>query len=704
MIALYANDLRDVLVDGANSWQRLFTQKFIVMYYYKEIIKYSSYSRKRKFINRRIDMQIETKIMEQVKAVLHQFGTKYMTESGVLKRNTVINDLDKYDRDLITALLSNQLIYDEYTEKIADADVFKLNQFINMFEYKEFWEDSFTKYANRIGLTGDDKFISDSSDVVLDFPYKDAVLKAGMNKEDVDSELGGDEPFLNETLAHSEISELFEPKILVNAKRYDKNGEHDATYFNDQDNLIIKGNNLIALYSLKKRYAGEVKLIYLDPPYYFDKTKRSDDFLYNPNFKLSAWLCFMRSRLEIVKELLSNEGVLVISIGEDGQAYLKILMDEVIGHKNFVETFLWRNSDNSDSLSGKSRSGVEYLHAYEINKDLSKKWIGKQSENGDAPLLNNGNGVTKKTFEANTIRFNISDGKYSQGTYPSVHLDNDLYVKNGKNENAITLEGHFKWSQGTIDKEISNGTYFIIKSNKFSIRFQRKEASSMAPEKWVNNRYLAKIFGIGTNEDATAHMKKMGFDFTNPKPESLLAFLIRAVTNEHDLVLDFFMGSATTQAVAMKMHRRFIGIEQMDYINTVSVPRLQKVMDGEQGGISKDVNWQGGGSFVYAELMEKNQGYLKDLLAAKDINELDTVYKRMKVGADFDFRVDLDKYENDAERKALPFEEQKKLLIKMLDKNQLYYNEANIDDVDVRDLISDNDYRFNKSFYGKELE
>ncbi len=98
----------------------------------------------------------------------------------------------------------------------------------------------------------------------------------------------------------------------------------------------------------------------------------------------------------------------------------------------------------------------------------------------------------------------------------------------------------------------------------------------MAPEKWINNRYLAKIFGIGTNEDATAHMKKMGFDFTNPKPESLLAFLIRAVTNEHDLVLDFFMGSATTQAVAMKMHRRFIGIEQMDYINTVSVLRLQR--------------------------------------------------------------------------------------------------------------------------------
>jgi hypothetical protein len=136
-------------------------------------------------------MQIETKIMEQVKNVLRQFGTKYIAESGTLKRSTVISDLDKYDHDLMTALLSNQLIHDEYTEIIANTEVFKLNQFINMFEYKEFWEDSFTRYTNRIGLTSDNKFISDSSDVVLDFPYKDTVLKAGMDKEDVDAKVGG---------------------------------------------------------------------------------------------------------------------------------------------------------------------------------------------------------------------------------------------------------------------------------------------------------------------------------------------------------------------------------------------------------------------------------------------------------------------------------------------------------------------------------
>lgn len=148
----------------------------------------------------------------------------------------------------------------------------------------------------------------------------------------------------------------------------------------------------------------------------------------------------------------------------------------------------------------------------------------------------------------------------------------------------------------------------------------------------------------------------------------------------------------------MKMGRRFIGIEQMDYINTVSVPRLQKVIEGEQGGISKNVNWQGGGSFVYAELMEKNQGYLKDLQKSGSVQELMEVYNRMKENADIDFRLDLKKFEEEISN-FNSLNERRRELIRILDKNQLYYNYANIDDKNVRDLISDNDYKFNKSFY-----
>lgn len=642
-------------------------------------------------------MSVEPKVFEHVRDVLNGFDDKYLN-NGKLKRNKIIEDLDAYDKQLMTALLSDQLIHQTYTKKLAGVEIFEVNQFIQMLEFKEYWEDSYTKYSNKIGLTAGGRFIDESEDVVLDFPFKDTVLKAGMSKEDLDKGETADEPFLNEVIAKPEIDELLEPKVFVNAKRYDADGEHEADSFTDTDNLVIKGNNLIALHSLKKRYAGKVKLIYLDPPYYFDKTKPTDAFSYNSNFKLSTWLTFMKNRLEVCKQLLSEQGVVAVSIGEDGQAYLKLLMDDVFGHNNFVETFLWRNTDNADSISKKSRSGIEYIHAYEVDKNLRKQWIGKESENGDAPLLNNGNGITTKIFPAKSIRFKIPDGIYSKGQYPSLELLNDLTVKNSYNDNEVALKGHFKWGQDTIYEELEKGTYFIVKTKNFSIRFQRKNASMMAPEKWVDNRYLSKIYGIGTNEDASAHIKKLGLDFSNPKPESLVAFLIRAVTNEKDIVLDFFMGSATTQAAAMKMHRQFIGIDQMDYINTTSVPRLQKVIEGEQGGISKDVNWQGGGSFVYAELMEKDGGFIRDVEKAANTTELLDVFDRMKNTADFDFRVDLDKFEaelNTFESLA----DQKRELLRILDKNQLYYNYANIDDADVRDLIADHDYKFNQSFY-----
>lgn len=211
-------------------------------------------------------MEIEPKIMFQVKSILGEFGNKYLTSKGSLKRNNVINDLDKFDRELMTKLFKDPLIHKNYVEKIADTEVFKLNQFIEMFEYKEFWEDSYTKFTNKIGLTANEKFIDESADVVLDFPFKDTVLKAGMTKEDLDKDESADEPFLNEIIAKPEIDELLEPKIFVNAKKYDQNGEQDVAKFHD-NNLVMKGNNLIALYSIKEKYAQKVKFIYLDPPY-----------------------------------------------------------------------------------------------------------------------------------------------------------------------------------------------------------------------------------------------------------------------------------------------------------------------------------------------------------------------------------------------------------------------------------------------------
>lgn len=624
-------------------------------------------------------MQVESKIMEQVRSVLSGFGNKYIDSNGALKRNKVIEDLDHYDRDLMTALLANQQIHDQYTEKVTDTEIFKLNQFLDVFEYKEFWQDSFTKYANRIGLTINGKFINDSTDVVLDFPYKDTVLKAGMSKEDVDNETDANEPFLNETLAHSEISELFEPKVLINAKRYDKNGEHEATDFSDDDNLIIKGNNLIALHSLRKHYLGQIKQIFLDPPY-----NTGHDFPYNDKFNHASWLTFFKNRIDIAHELLSRDGSLWVVLDNSEIYYAKVLLDQIFGRENFVSDVIWINNRQSKGYSNEISLHHNIILIYQKSDAFKLNLLPRTKENNKN--YKNPDNDPKGPWRASDVR----NSAWRPNLQYDITAPDGSIIKHPENG--------WRFSKETFEKELHEGKIKFSDDNKRVIRkiYLSDQKGRVVESVWPTTE-------VGSTRKANSEIKQL-FNknaFETPKPEKLLQRILQIGSNENDLVLDFFMGSATTQAVAMKMHRRFIGIEQMDYINTVSVPRLQKVIGGEQGGISKNINWQGGGSFVYAELMEKNMGYLKDLEKATTIDELNSVYQRMKQGADYDFRVDLNKYENDPKRKSMSFEKQKELLIKMLNKNQLYFNEDNIDDADVRDLISDSDYQFNKSFYGK---
>lgn len=681
-------------------------------------------------------MTIDSRIMQHTKDILNEFGNKYI-ENGQLKRNKVIEDLDNFDFKLMTKLFKDTLIHKSYVEKIVDTEIFKLNQFIEMFEYKEFWEDSYTKYANKIGLTADNKFIDESADVVLDFPFKDTYLKAGMSKEDLENDESADEPFLNETIAKAEIDELLEPKIFVNTKKYDQNGEHEVYDYSNQDNLVIKGNNLLALYSLKKRYAGKVKLIYIDPPYNTD----NNDFPYNDSFNQSTWLTFMKNRLEIAETLLSDNGVIFIQTDDSEQAYLKVLCDAVFGEDSYLNTIIIKSKASSGASGGgedkRLKKNIEFITVY------AKKNVVLKPENKITPLDKYIDDRKKsgKTFAYTKVLT-------KQGTYKKIgeildgsnHKIEIFNVENyeiksinqlSKEENIPHSEVYLKYFdrifttenaqtsiRTRVRKAVGNDNYTIAryipvsgknKGKTIDVGFigkTKRLVSFLKETSFIQDNIVYKTEKAGTLWDDiswSSIKNEGGVEFgSGEKPEKLLQRVISIATDKGDVVLDFFMGSATTQAVAIKMHRQFIGIEQMDYINTISVPRLQKVINGEQGGISKDVHWHGGGSFVYAELMEKNQGYLKDLLSAKDITELNTVYQRMKAGADFDFRVDLDKYENDEEGKNLSFEEQKRLLVKLLDKNQLYYNFNNIDDADVRDLISDNDYQFNRSFYGKE--
>ena len=658
---------------------------------------------------------IDSKIMETTKSILKEFGNTYFSDKGTLKRNKVIEDLDAYTPMLMKALLANQLIHDTYTESVViddkSVEIFKLNQFIEMFTYKEYWQDSYTKFENKIGLTAGGKFIDETADVVLDFPFKDTVLKAGMTKED---QKDIDEPFLHETIAKAEIDQLLEPKIFVNATKYDQENLDGAPVDTFEDNnLIIKGNNLIALNSLKKRYTGCVKLIYLDPPY----NTGSDSFEYNDQFSRSAWLTFIKNRVEIAKKLLTNDGVILIQTSFHQYPYLRVLLDNILGEDchQFDLNVLVRHPDRALTADKPFNDVMEYtlIYSRQNNFQMPRKIEKKTPDKYDRvvtvadhqdEVLELGNKKVdvflpehtdiKKVEPATdnlhreTIRGSIRE-KNSSGRFYVAYLENlrgkypprTIFRVPDMGDDSLG----YRYFELPKSSKIKNGAYY-----------QGMPTSSDVTKKpYPNFINMVKPYNQANNQGT--------YSFRNgKKPEEFIQYLINIFTNEHDIVLDFFMGSATTQAVALKMHRRFIGIEQMDYIKTVSVERLKKVIAGEQGGISKDVNWQGGGSFVYAELMEKNQGYLKDVQHAETTKQLENVVNRMIAGgADFDFRVDVEKVLQDPEYQAMALADKKQLMVKVIDKNQLYYAYSDMEDRDVQELMSESDIAFNKSFYGE---
>lgn len=563
---------------------------------------------------------MRTKINEALESVLRQFGEKYFID-GIVNKSKVIQDLDTYDEELLTAFLSNEVLKDNFTIDIAGNTVLQTNQLIDLLEADEYWQDSYTKYSKKIGLTAGGKFIDENEDVVLDFPYKDTILKASMSKEDTDKDdLRPDEPFLNEVIAKEEIDVLLDKKIFVNAKKYDENGVHDIDSFDENDNLIIKGNNLLALHTLKERYAGKVKLIYIDPPY----NTGNDSFKYNDKFNRSTWLTFMKNRLVIAKQLLSKDGSIYVQIDNNEVHYLKVLMDEIFGENNFQREIIW------------------------VLKGVS----------GYKSMVNN----------------------FVRGH------DTILFYSNS--EDFLFNKHYLPYNEAQLKR--------FTKVDEDGRRYK--------PITKTRRMYLDEAKGVPISDvwDDIASFQTVvnaeeRVDFPTQKPEKLLKRIVEASSNERDIVVDFNMGSGTTQAVAHKMNRRYIGIEQMDYIHTISVPRLQKVIEGEQGGISKDVKWQGGGSFVYVELMEKNKGFIDAIRKCETKNDIDQLFNFMLEEAEIDFRVDLEKVKDTLHQLSL--DDQKRTLFKIIEKNQLYYNYSEIDDENVRDLISDSDYKFNKSFY-----
>jgi len=520
--------------------------------------------------------QVETKLLQRINEVLSKFPAYW--DGDTLLKNKVIEDIRGYNETIIQALLEDELIRETYSLNLDKVTIFKVEDFISMLRYKNYWENSYTKYSNEIGLTSEGKYLKYNTDVVLDFPHKDGVLEGGMTKDDV----GKDEVFYHNVLAKEEIDTLLSPKVLTNVKKYDKDGEHNVTDFEDTDNLILKGNNLIALHTLKGHFAGKVKMIYIDPPF----NTKGDSFKYNDRFNHSTWLTFMKNRLEVARELLSNDGTIYVHLDYNEVHYFKILMDEVFGRENFLNEIIW---------------------AYR-ERETSKRFYNRKH---DTILFYAKDSASNYIFNHDSIRED-----YSQVTIKKFKYSDE----NGRKYRLRTKDGK---SDPAVEDENTYRQYL-------------DEQSGPLPRDWFVMPFLNQ-----------SSQERVGFD--TQKPETLVAKFIKASTNKNDIVLDFFSGSGTTLAVAHKLNRRYIGIEQMDYIEDTLLERIRSVINGDTTGISNEVNWQGGGSFVYAELYSLNEQYIKRIQESENEEALNNVLKNIKESPYLNFKVNLERVTSDDE-------------------------------------------------------
>lgn len=623
---------------------------------------------------------METKLLQEIHQALG--GLPKYWNGDLLLKNELIEDLRSYEESVIETLLSNKLIKDTYSIQLTSSLVFKIEDFISMLRYKSYWDNSYTKYTNEIGLTSENKYLKYNSDVILDFPHKDSVLEGGMTKE----ELGKKEIYYHTVIAKEEIDTLISPKVLNNAYKYDESGEKKTHKISSDDNLILKGNNLIALYNLREKYTNKIKIVYIDPPY----NTGGDSFKYNDRFNHSTWLTFMKNRLEVAASLLCDDGSIWINIGDEEVHYLKVLMDEIMPN-GFVANVLWQKRTSPDARVSLG-DAHDHILVYSKNAKTFKKNLRM------LPL-------TKEQKDRFTNPDNDPRGPWVSSDFTAQgYRPNQMYTITTPSGKEYTPVDNRCWKnvESEFFKAKKEGRMWFGKNGDAMPRRKTYlfESAGRVAWTWWDNKQ------VGHNQEAKKEsIALFGSEspFSTPKPERLLQQIISLCSDEKDLVLDFFMGSGTTQAVAHKMNRQYIGIEQMDYINQYVTKRLRKVIKGEQGGISEETNWKGGGSFVYAELYSLNEVFLQSILSTQTSEDLQEVLKNMRAYAYLNFKVDLEKVTMENKHfQNLSLKEKKHILIQLLDMNQLYLNYSEIEDSQY--CIPDSVKTLNRSFYQKRSD
>lgn len=673
----------------------------------------------------------QNKLRELINKVLMS-DSRLWDEKKELNETLLLDLVENIDENIIDILLQEKDLREKFFVKIKDVYVFKTNDFRFFMEENKV-DNSYTAYKNRIGLTDGKRYLKDTNDVVLDFPYKDCVLEGGQSTEEgndtyfeysektewyVEKQAKRKEIFFNQIIAHDEIDRLFDPKALIKWKRFTKDGKKEVKEIKrDEDwtikeNLIIKGNNLLALHSLKKQFEGKVKLIYIDPPY----NTGSDSFVYNDSFNHSAWLTFMKNRLEIAKKLLKNDGIIFVECDYNQDSYLKVLMDDVFTQNLYITTITVKSNSisgnktqhknktilkNKDSILVYKNSGV-----LELNPQYSEKFdwdthynsILLEEKKGDYSILRLKDVLVNEGIIAENYTISpesIKDNKFYDFIFKNREkifrgvnsIPDDLKSLSLKNKDKVVYIG-----EGDNKMFAYNGSRLSFLSKSFKKIDGKIKMVQLLGDLWVDI-------------DFQNTQNEGGVSLPNgKKPEALLKRIIDLATSEWDIVLDYHLGSGTTCAVAHKMARQYIGVEQLDYGDNDSVVRIQNVINWDQSGISKSVNWQSGGEFIYFELAKWNETAKEKILASKSIKELITFFDEMYESYFLNYNLKIrdfrEKVVKEAEFEKLSLDEQKKMFMAMLDNNQMFVNKTEMKDKKFE--INKEDQKLTAEFYNDE--
>lgn len=663
---------------------------------------------------------------------------RLVTESGEINYTKVHKMVDDFDSKFLELLLSNDVAKENFFKPILKSFVFEQKKFLEFLDYSSS-NNSYSKYLGKeIGLYFGDELFIDRGEVVLNFPYKDCILEGGQSTEDglsvvysydetakefKEGVLEGKkrnnpkrrEVFYNEILARDEIDQLLSPKALCNAFRYSKDKKDKITSFSKDkngfinDNLVIKGNNLLVLSGIQKQFSNRIKCIYWDVPY----NTGSDSFKYNDNFSRSTWLTFIKNRVENAMPLLTDDGVLLIQCSFHQYAYLKVMLDNLL--KTNVMTFnvLVRHPDRTLTADKPFNDVVEYILVYSKNPNFKMPKIVELKTVDDYIY------TVKELKKGKDIDFDGRKGKvFLPGEYEIIKT-----TASSDNFKIITV-------RGSIKEKVSSGRFYMKYLNPLEKKYPSKtlfKVDNIGDDKYdyryfylppEGNKNGAYLQGMPTSSNETYYPYPNFLDFVQSynivndegnvefrngkKPEDLIAFLLDIFTKEGDWVLDSFAGSGTTASVAMKMNRKFITSEQMDYIEDITTKRIQGVIQGEEDDLLTDYPVPSDASFVYFELAKFNEKAIEEISACYTYDELKNLFASLSEKYFLHYNVHISKFINETIQDqrfiALDLKKQKEMFVRMLDLNQLYVNKNDCEDTKYE--LSEDDIKVTKAFYG----